>query len=128
MSLLLLFSNHQTRLCLCSHTNMHTYIHTSSIYIHTHPPEDNFSILMEKLIIHIDFLTTEWSEVKSLSRVRLCDPMDCSLQGFSVHGIFQAKVLEWVAISFSKGSSWPRDRTQVSCIAGRCFTVWAKVC
>ena len=53
----------------------------------------------------------------------LCDPMDCSPPGFSVHGIFQARVLEWVAISFSRGSSPPRDRTLVSCIAGRCFTV-----
>ena len=41
-------------------------------------------------------------KVKSLSCVRLCDPMDCSLPGFSVHGIFQARVLEWVAISFSR--------------------------
>ena len=55
----------------------------------------------------------------------LCDPMDCSLPGFSLHGIFQARVLEWVAISFSSGSSWPRDRTQVSCIAGSHFTLWA---
>ena len=54
-----------------------------------------------------------------------CDPMDCSLPGFSVHGIFQARVLEWVAISFSRGSSWSRDWTWVSCIVGRCFTVWA---
>ena len=51
--------------------------------------------------------------------------MDCSLPGFSVHGIFQARVLEWVAISFSRGSSWPRDRTQVSYIADRRFTLWA---
>ena len=56
----------------------------------------------------------------------LCDPMDCSLPGFSVHGIFLARVLEWVAISFSRGSSWLRDQTQVSCIAGRSFTVWSK--
>ena len=55
----------------------------------------------------------------------LCDPMDCSLPGSSVHGIFQAIVLEWVAISFSRGSSWPRDRTRVSCIVDRRFTVWA---
>ena len=59
------------------------------------------------------------------SCLTLCDPMDCNLPGFSVHGIFQARILEWVAISFSRGSSWPRDRTQVSCIAGRCFTLWA---
>ena len=45
--------------------------------------------------------------------------------GFSVHGIFQARVLEWVAISFSRRSSRPRDWTQISCIVGRCFTVWA---
>ena len=45
----------------------------------------------------------------------LCDPMDCSLPGSSVHGILQARILEWVAISSSRGSSWPRDQTCVSC-------------
>ena len=55
----------------------------------------------------------------------LCNPMDCSLPGSSVHGIFQARVLEWVAFSFFRGSSWPRDWTQVSRIAGRHFTIWA---
>ena len=64
-------------------------------------------------------------KVKSLTRVWLCDPMDCSPEGFSVHGIFQARVLEWVAIFFSRGSSWPRDWTQASNIAGRLFTLWA---
>ena len=53
----------------------------------------------------------------------LCNRKDCSLWGSSVHGIFQARVLEWVAISFSRGSSWPRDGTRVSCIAGRHFTL-----
>ena len=47
----------------------------------------------------------------------LCGPMDCSPQGSSVHGIFQARILEWVAISFSKGSSQPRDLTHVSYIS-----------
>ena len=51
--------------------------------------------------------------------------MDCSLSGSSIHGIFQARVLEWIAISFSRGSSRPRNRTWVSHIAGRRFTVWA---
>ena len=46
-----------------------------------------------------------WSKVKSLSRVWLCNPMGCSRQGSSVHGVFQARVLDWVAISFSRGSS-----------------------
>ena len=55
----------------------------------------------------------------------LCNPLNCSLSSASVHGIFQARVLEWVAISFSTGSSPPRDRTQVSHIGGTHFTVWA---
>ena len=81
------------------------------------------------------------------SCLTLYDPIDCSLPGTSVHGIFQARVLEWVVISFSRGSSqprdqtqarileWaafpfrgssqPRDQTQVSCIAGRFFVSWA---
>ena len=50
---------------------------------------------------------------------------NCSLPGFSVHRIFQARILEWVAISFFRGSSQLRDRTQVSCIVGRFFTIWA---
>ena len=58
-------------------------------------------------------------KVKSLSRVWLCDPMDCNLPGSSLHGILQARVLEWGAISFSRGSSRPRDRTQVSLSPGR---------
>ena len=55
----------------------------------------------------------------------LCNPMDCSPPGSSVHGILQARVLEWVAISFSRGSSRPRDRIQVSRIAGRHFNLRA---
>ena len=50
--------------------------------------------------------------------------MDFSPPGSSVRGILLARILEWVAISFSRGSSLPRDQTQVSCIAGGCFTVW----
>ena len=55
----------------------------------------------------------------------LFDPMDYSLPGYSVHGILQQRILEWVAIPFSRGSSQPRDRTQVSHIAGSFFTIWA---
>ena len=55
----------------------------------------------------------------------LWDPTDCSLPGFSVHGISQARIVEWVAIPFSRGSSPPRDRTQVSCVAGRFFIISA---
>ena len=49
----------------------------------------------------------------------LCDPMD-----YTVHGILQARILEWVAFPFSGGSFWPRDRTRVSCIVGGFFTIW----
>ena len=59
----------------------------------------------------------------------LCDRMDCSLLGSSVHGILQARILEWVAYPFSRGSSQPmnrpRNRTRVSCIADGFFTNWA---
>ena len=59
------------------------------------------------------------------SCVTLWDPMDCSSLGSSVHGILQAKILEWVVISVSRGASWPRDWTQVSWTEGRFFTIWA---
>ena len=55
----------------------------------------------------------------------LCDSVDCSPSGSSVHGILQTIILEWVAISFPRGSSKPRDRTLVSHMAGRFFTSWA---
>ena len=51
--------------------------------------------------------------------------MDYSPLGSSVHGILQVKTLEWIAILFSRGSSWPRNQAQVSCIASRRFTIWA---
>ena len=76
----------------------------------------------------IEVLTTiAWKKkvkLKSLSHVQLCNLMDCSLTGSSIYGIFQARILEWVAISFSRRSSRPRDWTQVSCISGRLFTTW----
>ena len=59
------------------------------------------------------------------SCLTLCDPTNCSLPGFSVHGILQAKILEWIAIPFSRGTSQPRDRTLVSWLIGRFFTIWA---
>ena len=57
------------------------------------------------------------------SCMTLCDPMDCSSQGSSVHGILQARTMEWVAIPFSRGSSRPRDPTWVFCIAVGFFTI-----
>ena len=59
------------------------------------------------------------------SCLTLCDPMDCSPPGSSVHGILQARIRGWVAIFFSRVSSWFKDQTHVSCMSGRFFTLWA---
>ena len=59
------------------------------------------------------------------SCLTLCDLMDCSLPGSSVHGISQARILEWVVISFSRGSAQPRDRTSFSCIGRQILYYWA---
>ena len=69
-----------------------------------------------------------WDCLKVLAAqlcLTFCDPMDCSPPGSSVHGILLARILEWVAISFSRVSSRPWDRTRLSHIAGRLFTDWA---
>ena len=68
--------------------------------------------------------TPENIKWKSLSRVWLCNRMDCGPPDSSIRGVLQARVLDWVAISFSSGPSWHMDQTQVFCIAGRFFTVW----
>ena len=61
------------------------------------------------------------------SCMTLCDPIDCSPSGSSVHGILQARIMEWAAIPFSRETSQPRDWTLVSRITGRFFTVWAYI-
>ena len=78
------------------------------------------------------FLMVQWKQVKvkeSQSESEFVSdslwPMDCSLTRSSVYGIFQARVQEWVAISFSRGSSQPMDQTWFSRIVGRSFTIWA---
>ena len=75
---------------------------------------------------NLNFLSTEvkWSESCS-AMSNSYYPMDCTLPDSLAHGILQARILEWVAILVSRGSSQTRDRTRVSCIAGRFFTVWA---
>ena len=82
----------------------------------------NFNYKKANEVIY-NTVTEEWSEVKWLSYVRLFvtrGPLSSS-----IHGILQARIREWVAISFSRGSSWPRDQTQVSRIAGRHFNLCA---
>ena len=69
-----------------------------------------------------------WKQMRALhaqSCPTLCDPMDCSLPGSSVHGIFQERTLEWVAISYSRGSSQPRNWTRVSCIGSQILYKYA---
>ena len=71
------------------------------------------------------WVSSQWSTVLCLVAqlcLTVCDPMDCSPPGSSVHGTLQAGILEWVAIPSSRGSSQPRDQSQVSCTAGRFFT------
>ena len=66
-----------------------------------------------------------WRSEVAQSCPPLCNHMDCSLPDSAVHELFQTRIPEWVAISFFRGSFWPGDQTWVSCIAGRCFTIWA---
>ena len=86
---------------------------------------------MEVRLVNIlgDFLQpTSVTSIVVYAWSALCNPMHCSLPGSPVHEVFQARILQWVAISFSMGSSWPRDQTHVSsvsCIAGGFFTCWA---
>ena len=72
------------------------------------------SITQQQSALYLCVLVTQ-------SCLMLCHPVDCSPPGFSVHGVLQARIVEWVPILFSRGFSWPR----VSCIAGRFFTIWA---
>ena len=76
-----------------------------------------FSVIITTPEVKVKVLVSQWCWT-------LCDLMDYSLPSSSAHGILQARVLEWVTISFSRESSWPRDWTWVSLIAGRFFTVW----
>ena len=86
-----------------------------------------WTTLIGKLECHVSMNGVLMQNVLSYGGVKvaqlcptLCDPMD-----YRVHGILQARILGWLAVSFSRGSSWPRDQTQVSHIAGGFFTHWA---
>ena len=71
---------------------------------------------LEQYLVHIKHSINCFHCLVPQSCPTLCDPIDCSLPGSSVHGIFQVRILEWVAISFSRGSSQPRDQILASCI------------
>ena len=90
----------------------------------TPAPSPVLSTSTDMTLIQVPTITFLKNEVKmSLSCVQLCNPMDGSLPGYSVHEILQARILEWVAIPFSRESSKPMDQTWVSCIAGRFITI-----
>ena len=86
------------------------------------------TVYLPTKLSHFKWSTAKWTRVISTCMhacwvaqlcLTLCDPMDCGPPSSSVYGILQARILEWVAISFSRGSSRPRDWTRVSCIVGR---------
>ena len=88
-----------------------------------------FSFLLHPSLEYMFFILLQVVLITQLCPTS-CNPVDCSPPGSSVHGILQVRILEWVAIPFFRGSSWPRGqihislmKTQVSCIAGRFFTI-----
>ena len=121
---MLVFTVWQSESAICIH------ISTSSDFLPiSFPPEIiEQSSLCSLLIYFIHSINSVYKvKVKVLVtplRLTLCDSMDWSPQVSSAHGILQARILEWVVITFSKGSSWPRDQTQISCIASSFITIW----
>ena len=96
----------------CTRSLLGSFVKTLTPWLHPRSPEAELSGVKEKVKV-------------AQSCPALCNPMDCSPPGSSVHRILQARILEWVAVPFSRGSSQPKDQTQVSGTAGRFFTIWA---
>ena len=126
-----------TRLSMHAQLTKQLQLVTICYFLMLHFASGQYSLVSGKMEI---WLSTEYSARSKLlvsgnasesesevaqSCLTLFDPMDCSLPCSCIHGIFQARVLEWVAISFYRGSSRPRDYTRISRIVGRCFAVWA---
>ena len=107
-------------------SSIHRWMDKGYIYIHTYICIYPFIQGYIDIYTHTHTHTrTKWSEVKEAQPCpTLCDLVDCSLPDSFVHGILQARILEWVAVPFSRGSSQPRDRTQVSRVTGGFFTVY----
>ena len=109
-------SQSQTWLSDFTHTHTHTHTHIY-IYIEREREKERerqfFINICLSLCMHAQTCPTFW------------DPVDFSPSDFLVHGIIQARILKWVSLTFYRGSSWPSDETQVSCLEGRFFTIWA---
>ena len=101
-------------------------LHLSTLHLLPCPEFGNLCTLLPQVVLrskHYIFPIILGGLI-SQSCPTLCDPMDGSLAGSSVHGILQARILEWVAIFFPRGSCWPRDQTQVSCIGRQMLYHW----
>ena len=109
------------RACVCvlDHPWPLSYLNTCLFACRAHLEHIKYSSSSRYLVNCI------WKKVKvAQSCLTLCNPIYCSLPDSSVRGILQARRLEWVPMPFSRGYFWPRDRTQVLCIADRFFTIW----
>ena len=123
---------HETFLCVFSFMNIYIFLSESVLWVflttviiaQTHQMQE-FPFYLEDTQLSI--LPQFYLSCHSVTQLCLtpCNPIECSPPEFSVHGILQARIQEWVAIAFSRGPSWSRDQTQVFCIAGRFFTNWA---
>ena len=125
--LLFLFSFFLLAICLTPwQTHLSSFLHIEW----THRKSSFFSIWSWKKLHILKFKLFQFEKVKVLVILcdslcpTLCNTMDCSPPGSTIHGILQARILEWVAIPFSRGSSQPRNRNHVSHIAGRFSTIW----
>ena len=86
-------------------------------------PPKKWWLVPRKRLYHLSLYTHTHTHTLSFqSSPTLCSPMDCRPPGFSVHGILEGRILEWIAMPSSRASSWLRDQTRISCIAGRFFT------
>ena len=109
------------------HVSLKHNIHNTTLKMLTHWENNNQYYQKEKSKKEVDAKMIQILELVVCCAVlnpTLCDPLDCSPPGSSVHGILQARILQWVAMPSSKGSFQPRDWTHWSRIAGRFFTVW----
>ena len=120
-------------MCVCTHTHTHTYTYAWMLsrfshiwHFRTPRPAAHARILCPALSPGVYPSSRICMSAESIQPcLTLNDPLDCGPPGSSVHGVLQARIPEWVAIPFSRGSSRPRNQTWVSCTADRFLTIWA---